>query len=76
MRSALAGAGGCRGKASARRCCAAELGERLKRGLRALQQRYGCIGDVRGRGLLLGIEFETIDRSEKRSARALYAAVK
>jgi 2,2-dialkylglycine decarboxylase (pyruvate) len=54
---------------------AAELGERLKRGLRALQQRYGCIGDVRGRGLLLGIEFETIDRSEKHSARALSDAV-
>jgi len=54
---------------------AAELGERLKRGLRALQQRYGCIGDVRGRGLLLGMEFETIDRSEKHSARALSDAV-
>jgi len=55
---------------------AAELGERLKRGLRALQQRYGCIGDVRGGGgLLLGIEFETIDRSEKHSAGALSDAV-
>lgn len=54
---------------------AAELGERLKRGLRALQQRYGCIGDVRGRGLLLGIEFETIHRGEKHSARALSDAV-
>jgi 2,2-dialkylglycine decarboxylase (pyruvate) len=39
---------------------AAELGDRLKRGLRALQQRYDCIGDVRGRGLLLGIEFEKL----------------
>ena len=44
---------------------AAELGERLKRGLRALQQRYGCIGDVRGRGLLIGIEFETVDPGEE-----------
>ena len=25
-------------------------------GLRALQQRYECIGDVRGRGLLIGLE--------------------
>jgi 2,2-dialkylglycine decarboxylase (pyruvate) len=31
-------------------------GERLTGGLRALQQRYECIGDVRGRGLLLGME--------------------
>ena len=40
---------------------AAALGHRLKRGLRALQQRHRCIGDVRGRGLLLGIEFEAHD---------------
>ncbi|MEF7617004.1 aspartate aminotransferase family protein [Aquincola sp. MAHUQ-54] len=31
-------------------------GQRLERGLRALQERVDCIGDVRGRGLLLGIE--------------------
>ena len=35
---------------------AAELGRRLKDGLLALQQRYDCIGDVRGRGLLLGLD--------------------
>jgi len=35
---------------------AAELGKRLKDGLEALQQRYECIGDVRGRGLLLGLD--------------------
>jgi 2,2-dialkylglycine decarboxylase (pyruvate) len=35
---------------------AAELGRRLKGGLVALQQRYECIGDVRGRGLLLGLD--------------------
>ncbi len=29
---------------------------RLKDGLQALQQRYDCIGDVRGRGLLLGLD--------------------
>ena len=35
---------------------AAQLGKRLKDGLEALQQRYDCIGDVRGRGLLLGLD--------------------
>ncbi len=35
---------------------AAELGRRLKEGLVALQQRHECIGDVRGRGLLLGLD--------------------
>ncbi|MFI5000868.1 MAG: aspartate aminotransferase family protein, partial [Reyranellales bacterium] len=35
---------------------AAVLGVRLKEGLQALQQRYDCIGDVRGRGLLLGLD--------------------
>ena len=37
---------------------AAELGNASSRGCASLQQRYGCIGDVRGRGLLLGMEFE------------------
>jgi 2,2-dialkylglycine decarboxylase (pyruvate) len=54
---------------------AAELGDRLKRGLRALQQRHACIGDVRGRGLLLGIEFKALDGDQKYSARALSDAV-
>jgi len=35
---------------------AARLGKRLKDGLEALQQRYDCVGDVRGRGLLLGLD--------------------
>jgi 2,2-dialkylglycine decarboxylase (pyruvate) len=33
------------------------LGERLRLGLQALMQRHGCIADVRGRGLLVGLEF-------------------
>lgn len=36
---------------------AAATGERLAGGLRDLQSRHPCIGDVRGRGLLRGLEF-------------------
>jgi 2,2-dialkylglycine decarboxylase (pyruvate) len=39
-------------------------GERLKEGLLALQQRHECIGNVRGRGLLLGLEI-VVDRQTK-----------
>ena len=39
-------------------------GEQLRAGLLALQQRFDCIGDVRGRGLLLGLEIVT-DRHTK-----------
>jgi len=54
---------------------AAELGDCLKRGLLSLKQKYPCIGDVRGRGLLLGVEFRALDRNENHSARALSDAV-
>ncbi len=39
-------------------------GDRLKKGLLSLQQKYECVGDVRGRGLLLGLEIVT-DRQTK-----------
>lgn len=35
---------------------AVSRGKRLKEGLVSLMQRFDCVGDVRGRGLLLGLE--------------------
>lgn len=49
-------------------------GARLENGLRALQQRFDCIGDVRGRGLLLGMEIVK-DRVSKEPDSELGAAI-
>ena len=49
-------------------------GQRLENGLRALQRDFDCIGDVRGRGLLLGIEIVK-SRAGKESAPDLGAAI-
>jgi len=46
---------------------AAELGEHLADGLRVMQSRYECIGDIRGRGLLRGMEIVQ-DRDTKMPA--------
>jgi 2,2-dialkylglycine decarboxylase (pyruvate) len=50
------------------------MGERLRAGLERLQQRFECIGDVRGRGLMLGIEIVG-DRVAKSPAPELSAAI-
>ncbi|KAG6721870.1 hypothetical protein I3842_03G133500 [Carya illinoinensis] len=47
----------------------ADVGSHLLGRLRALQQRHEIIGDVRGRGLMVGVELVT-DRTEKTPAKA------
>lgn len=53
---------------------AAELGDHVQDRLAGLATRHECIGDVRGRGLLIGLELVT-DRETKQGADALGAAV-
>ncbi len=49
-------------------------GGQLRDGLLSLQQRFECVGDVRGRGLLLGLEIVT-DRQTKAPGFALGAQI-
>jgi 2,2-dialkylglycine decarboxylase (pyruvate) len=49
-------------------------GARLEDGLRALQRDFECIGDVRGRGLLLGLELVK-DRTTREAAPELGGAI-
>ncbi|MEU9299858.1 diaminobutyrate--2-oxoglutarate transaminase family protein [Streptomyces sp. NPDC048269] len=53
---------------------AAALGERMLTALRGLASAQSCIGDVRGRGLMIGIEL--IDPDTGAAAPALAAAVR
>jgi 2,2-dialkylglycine decarboxylase (pyruvate) len=54
---------------------AAAMGAKLKDGLWALQARFPWVGDVRGRGLLLGVEFVDEDGGRRRTAAELSDAV-
>ncbi|KAI1336686.1 pyridoxal phosphate-dependent transferase [Xylariaceae sp. FL0016] len=47
-----------------------KLGKVLHDGLKRLQSRYWCIGDVRGRGLMAGVEI-VLDRETKKPALEL-----
>lgn len=51
-----------------------QLGFKLQAGLKKLQSRYGCIGDVRGRGLMAGVEIVS-DRKTKVGAPEVGNAV-
>jgi len=53
---------------------AAAAGHRLRQGLLELQDRHECIGDVRGRGLLLGVEI-VADRLSRKPAPETGAAI-
>lgn len=53
---------------------ARELGEHLRAGLLALRDRHAVVGDVRGRGLMQGIEL-VVDRKTKQGSDALGAQV-
>ncbi|GGM66963.1 aspartate aminotransferase family protein [Dactylosporangium sucinum] len=53
---------------------AQKLGDHLRRGLLELRDRHEVVGDVRGRGLLQGIEL-VLDRATKEGADTLGAAV-
>lgn len=53
---------------------ASQAGDRLRRGLLELQDRHECIGDVRGRGLLHGVEI-VADRTSRKPAPETGAAI-
>ncbi|WP_040699229.1 aspartate aminotransferase family protein [Nocardia vinacea] len=53
---------------------AAELGAFLRRGLERIGQRHSVVGDIRGRGLLVGLEL-VLDRETKQGSDELGALV-
>jgi 4-aminobutyrate aminotransferase len=53
---------------------AAQQGARLMEGLKELQAEYPVIGDVRGRGLMVGVEFGQNGQPNKDAAKAVQQA--
>jgi acetylornithine/N-succinyldiaminopimelate aminotransferase len=54
---------------------AERLGRQIREELRAMGERYGGIRDVRGKGMLIGVEFETAERTQAFAARAFAEGV-
>ena len=54
---------------------AAAVGEHLMNGLRALQDRHPIVGDVRGKGLMIGIELVRDRRTKERAVEERGALV-
>jgi 4-aminobutyrate aminotransferase len=54
---------------------AALVGEHLMKGLRALADKYALIGDVRGMGLMIGVEFVRDRRTKERAPEERNALV-
>jgi 4-aminobutyrate aminotransferase len=54
---------------------AAAVGEHLMSGLRALQEKHQIIGDVRGRGLMIGVELVRDRKTKERAVEERSAVV-
>jgi 4-aminobutyrate aminotransferase len=54
---------------------AAQVGEHLMNGLRALGDKYPLIGDVRGIGLMIGVEFVRDRRTKERATEERNAVI-
>jgi 4-aminobutyrate aminotransferase len=54
---------------------AAAMGDRLMAGLRSLEAKHGCIGEVRGLGLMIGVEFVKDRRTREPAPELLKSLV-
>jgi 4-aminobutyrate aminotransferase len=57
------------------RANAVKMGDRLMEGLRKLEAKHACIGDVRGLGLMVGVEFVKDRRTREPAPELLESLV-